>query len=73
MSSFLTNHGVLVALVCAVAAIVYGVLTTRTLLALPAGNEKMQAISKAVQEGASAYLRVSTRRSPASAWSSSSP
>ncbi len=56
MSSFLTNHGVLVALVCAVAAIVYGVLTTRTLLALPAGNEKMQAISKAVQEGASAYL-----------------
>jgi K(+)-stimulated pyrophosphate-energized sodium pump len=52
----LTHHGVLVALVCAALAIVYGVLTARGLLALSPGNERMQAISAAVQEGASAYL-----------------
>ncbi len=56
MSSFLTQHGVLVALVCAAAAIVYGAVTSRALLALSPGNERMQAISAAVQEGARAYL-----------------
>ena len=56
MSSFLTHHGVLVALVCAAAAIVYGATTSRALLALSPGNERMQSISAAVQEGASAYL-----------------
>jgi K(+)-stimulated pyrophosphate-energized sodium pump len=56
LSSFLTHHGVLVALVCAAAAIVYGAVTSRALLALSPGNERMRAISAAVQEGASAYL-----------------
>ncbi len=56
MSSFLTNHGVVVALVCAVCAVVYGLLTTRSLLALSPGNERMQSISLAVQQGARAYL-----------------
>ncbi len=56
MSSFLTNHGVVVALVCAACAVVYGLLTTRSLLALSPGNEKMQSISLAVQQGARAYL-----------------
>ncbi len=56
MSSFLTHHGVVVALVCAAAAIVYGAVTSRALLALSPGNERMQSISAAVQEGASAYL-----------------
>ena len=56
MSSFLTHHGVLVALVCAAAAIVYGAATSRALLALSPGNERMQQISAAVQEGARAYL-----------------
>jgi K(+)-stimulated pyrophosphate-energized sodium pump len=56
LSSFLTHHGVLVALVCAAAAIVYGVLTSRALLALSPGNERMRSISAAVQEGARAYL-----------------
>ena len=56
MSSFLTNHGVVVALVCAACAVAYGLLTTRSLLALSPGNERMQSISKAVQEGAQAYL-----------------
>jgi K(+)-stimulated pyrophosphate-energized sodium pump len=56
LSSFLTHHGVLVALVCAAAAIVYGALTSRVLLALSPGNERMREISAAVQEGARAYL-----------------
>jgi K(+)-stimulated pyrophosphate-energized sodium pump len=45
-----------VALVCALAAIVYGAVTARSLLALSPGNERMRSISAAVQEGASAYL-----------------
>jgi K(+)-stimulated pyrophosphate-energized sodium pump len=57
LSDFLTDHGVLVALVCAGLAVLYGALTTRSLLALSPGNERMVGISKAVQEGASAYLR----------------
>ena len=56
MPSFLTHHGVLVALVCAAGAVVYGVLTARSLLALSPGNEQMRSISAAVQEGARAYL-----------------
>ncbi len=56
MSSFLTNHGVVVALVCAACAVIYGLLTTRSLLALSPGNERMQSISFAVQQGARAYL-----------------
>ncbi|MGZ4166326.1 MAG: sodium-translocating pyrophosphatase [Solirubrobacteraceae bacterium] len=56
MSSFLTHHGVLVALVCAACAIVYGALTSRALLALSPGNDRMRSISAAVQEGARAYL-----------------
>jgi K(+)-stimulated pyrophosphate-energized sodium pump len=54
---FLTDWGVVLALVCAGAAVLYGVLTTRWLLALSPGNQEMQDISTAVQEGASAYLR----------------
>jgi K(+)-stimulated pyrophosphate-energized sodium pump len=56
LSSFLTNHGVVVALVCAACAVAYGLLTTRALLALSPGNERMQSISLAVQQGARAYL-----------------
>jgi K(+)-stimulated pyrophosphate-energized sodium pump len=57
LSEFLVDHGVVVALVCAGLAVLYGALTTRSLLALSPGNERMVEISKAVQEGASAYLR----------------
>jgi K(+)-stimulated pyrophosphate-energized sodium pump len=56
LSSFLTHHGVVIALVCALAAIAYGAVTSRALLALSPGNERMRSISAAVQEGASAYL-----------------
>ena len=57
MTDFLTDHGVIVALVCAAAAVVYGLVVTKRLLALSPGNEQMQEISGAVQEGAEAYLR----------------
>ena len=56
MTSFLSHHGDVIALVCALCAIGYGIVTSRALLALSPGNERMQSISAAVQEGASAYL-----------------
>jgi K(+)-stimulated pyrophosphate-energized sodium pump len=56
LSDFLTDHGVVVALVCAALAVLYGALTTRSLLALSPGNERMREISGAVQQGARAYL-----------------
>ncbi|MDP9346745.1 MAG: sodium-translocating pyrophosphatase [Actinomycetota bacterium] len=56
MSDLLTNHGVVIALVCALLAVAYGLLTSRQLLALSPGNAEMQRISGAVQEGARAYL-----------------
>jgi K(+)-stimulated pyrophosphate-energized sodium pump len=56
VSDFLTDYGVIVALLCAGAAVVYGAVTARALLALSPGNEQMRAISGAVQEGAKAYL-----------------
>jgi K(+)-stimulated pyrophosphate-energized sodium pump len=56
LTDFLTDYGILVALACAGAAVVYGVVTSRWLLAKSPGNEEMQAISRAVQEGARAYL-----------------
>ena len=54
MSNFLTDHGVVVALVCAAAAVVYGAVTSRALLALSPGHETMRGLSLALQEGASA-------------------
>jgi K(+)-stimulated pyrophosphate-energized sodium pump len=56
LTEFLTNHGVVVALVCAACAVIYGAFTARSLLALSPGNKRMQQISAAVQEGAKAYL-----------------
>jgi K(+)-stimulated pyrophosphate-energized sodium pump len=56
LSNFLTNHGVVIALVCAACAVLYGALTARALLSLSPGNERMQSISAAVQSGARAYL-----------------
>ena len=57
MTDFLTDYGVVVALGCAAAAVLYGLLVTQRLLAKSPGNEQMQEISGAIQEGASAYLK----------------
>jgi K(+)-stimulated pyrophosphate-energized sodium pump len=52
----LTDWGVVLALAAAGVAVVYGAATTRWLLSQSPGNERMQEISQAVQEGAAAYL-----------------
>src|SRR6476469_7974908 len=54
---FFVDHAVLFALVCAAVAILYGLYLTWWLLKQPAGNERMREISRAVQEGAAAYLK----------------
>jgi len=43
-------------LTSAVLAIIYGLILINSVLRLSAGNEKMQAIARAIQEGAKAYL-----------------
>ncbi len=51
------QYGLQIALVCAVIAILYGIFAARWVIAQPAGNERMQQIAAAIQEGAGAYLR----------------
>src|SRR5213075_1691 len=55
--SWFMDHAVLFALLCALAAVAYGLGLTIWLLRQPPGSERMQEIGRAVQEGAAAYLR----------------
>ncbi len=43
-------------LACAVAALLYGAITTKWLIGQPTGNDRMREIAAAIQEGANAYL-----------------
>ncbi|HET6849819.1 MAG TPA: sodium-translocating pyrophosphatase [Gaiellales bacterium] len=54
---FLIEHAVAIAIVCAIAGAVYGLLLTRWVLSQPDGNDRMKEIAAAIQEGAAAYLR----------------
>ncbi len=56
LSGFLTDNTTWLAVVCGLIAVAYGIGLTMYLLKQPAGNERMQEISRAVQEGAKAYL-----------------
>jgi K(+)-stimulated pyrophosphate-energized sodium pump len=47
---------VLIAIACGFIAVLYGALTSQQVLRASAGNEKMQSIAAAIQEGAQAYL-----------------
>ena len=51
------SSGLLFAVLAALAAILYGAVSIFRILKMPSGNEEMQRISKAIQEGASAYLK----------------
>ncbi|HVW63383.1 MAG TPA: sodium-translocating pyrophosphatase [Nitrosospira sp.] len=50
------GNGLIIAIGCAMAALVYGMVSIKWIVGLPAGNDRMRDIATAIQQGASAYL-----------------
>jgi K(+)-stimulated pyrophosphate-energized sodium pump len=46
-----------IAIFCGLVAVLYGIITSRQVLGMSAGNQRMIEVSAAIQEGAAAYLR----------------
>jgi len=46
-----------IAIICGFLAVLYGIVTSRQVLGMSAGNQRMIEVSAAIQEGAGAYLR----------------
>src|SRR5919106_5930322 len=46
-----------IAVACGVISVLYGIFTSRQVLGMSAGNQRMIEVSAAIQEGAGAYLR----------------
>ena len=46
-----------IALLCGLLAVLYGIVTSRQVLGMSAGNQRMIEVSAAIQEGAAAYLK----------------
>jgi len=51
------QYAVIFALVCAAAAVAYGLISAQWILGLPQGNDRMRQIAAAIQEGAGAYMK----------------
>jgi K(+)-stimulated pyrophosphate-energized sodium pump len=49
-------NAITISIACGILAVLYGIYTSRWVLSKSAGNEKMQEIAAAIQEGAGAYL-----------------
>ncbi len=51
------QYAVFFSLACAVAAVIYGLVSAKWILGLPQGDERMRQIAGAIQEGAGAYMK----------------
>src|ERR1700760_4542384 len=47
----------IIAIICGLLAVLYGIVTSRQVLAASPGNQRMVEVSAAIQEGAAAYLK----------------